>query len=183
MKKQIGMTGRSKDSMNNLIKFVPGFMDPKEANLVYEYAIQNNDKFLEFGNHEKEFTYHADFSDLKIKELLDKYGKLVWAFVSSNYAGPFINYDDSKTHIARFSEGYGMHEHFDSTRPNDIATLIYLNSNYDGGEIYFPELDITIKPNSGDLVCFPDTPDFVHGVKPISKGIRYTSPRWITRIV
>ena len=76
-----------------------------------------------------------------------------------------------------------MHEHFDSTKPNDIATLIYLNDDYLGGEIYFPDYDISIKPEAGDLVSFPDTPDFVHGVRTILSGTRYTAPRWFTRIV
>ena len=169
--------------MNNLVKFVPGFMSIEDANKVFTYAINNEDQFNDYGNSEKEFTYHANFTDQGVKSLLDEYGKKVWNFVSQNYDGPFEDYDNSKTHLAKFSEGYGMHEHFDTTKPNDIATLIYINSDYEGGEIYFPDLGIEIKPSIGDIVCFPDTPDFVHGVSPIIKGTRYTSPRWITRIV
>jgi hypothetical protein len=76
-----------------------------------------------------------------------------------------------------------MHEHFDSNRPNDIATLVYLNDDYTGGDIYFPKYDISYKPKPGDLLCFPDNPDYVHGVKTIESGTRYTTPRWFTRIV
>lgn len=169
--------------MSNLVKHISGFMNMIDAAKVYLYAQKNDDKFFEYGNNEKEFTYHADFFDLDVKNILDEYGLKVWRFVSENYDGNFVKYDNSKTHLARFSEGYGMHEHFDSTKPNDIATLIYINDNYDGGEIYFPELEINIKPNAGDLVCFPDTPDFVHGVKAITSGIRYTCPRWVTRLM
>lgn len=169
--------------MSSLVKHIKSFMSHEHAIFIYGYAIDNDKDFINFGNTEKEFTYNADIKNSNVKDLLDHYGKKVWDFVSENYDGPFEEYDSSKTHMARFSEGYGMHEHFDSTKPNDIATLIYLNSDYSGGEIYFPELGIEIKPNAGDLICFPDTPDFVHGVKPITNGIRYTSPRWITRIV
>jgi hypothetical protein len=76
-----------------------------------------------------------------------------------------------------------MHEHFDASKPNDIATLIYINNNYSGGDIYFPEYNISHKPEPGDLLTFPDNPDYVHGVRAISDGIRYTTPRWFTRIV
>lgn len=169
--------------MNNLVKHIPGFMNKADAINVYLYAKDNESLFVEYGNNEKEFTFHANFTDTDVKNILDEYGQKVWNFVSENYDGDFIKYDNSKTHIARFTEGYGMHEHFDSTKPNDIATLIYINDNYEGGDIYFPELGISIKPEVGDLVCFPDTPDFVHGVKPITSGTRYTSPRWITRSV
>ena len=169
--------------MNNQVKVVKGFMQTEDAMFATNYAKTMDHTFTEYGNGEKEFTFHANFENSEVLDLLNRYGKLVWDFVSNNYPGPFVGFDSSKTHIARFSEGFGMHEHFDSTRPNDIATLIYLNDDYEGGSIYFPELNIEVKPDAGDLICFPDTPDFVHGVKPITKGIRYTSPRWITRIV
>jgi len=169
--------------MNNLVKHIKGFMSNDDAVLIHEYVKTVDNKFENFGNNEKEFTFYSEFNDDSIKKLLDRYGSLVREFVQNNYDGNFNDFDSSKTHIARFLTGYGMHEHFDINRPNDIATLIYLNSDYEGGEIYFPELNIYIKPQSGDLVCFPDTPDFVHGVKPITKGTRYTSPQWITRVV
>ena len=169
--------------MNSLVKHIPGFMKKDDSMFVYDYVINTTNDFMDFGNTEKEFTFNANFKNENVKDLLDNYGKKVWNFVSQNYDGPFEDYDNSKTHLAKFSEGYGMHEHFDTTKPNDIATLIYINSDYEGGEIYFPDLGIEIKPSIGDLVCFPDTPDFVHGVKPIIKGTRYTSPCWITRIV
>lgn len=169
--------------MNSLVKFVKSFMPHEDARKISEYAKLHNSSFLEFGNSEKEFTFHADFQDVEIKNLLQDYQRKVYDFVCTNYDGPFQEYDESKIHIARFEEGYGMHEHFDSNKPNDIATLIYLNEDYEGGQIYFPDLDIFIKPQEGDLVCFPDTPDFVHGVKPIKSGTRYTAPRWFTRIV
>ena len=169
--------------MSDQIKVVKDFMDPQGSTLIFSYAKSMEKSFSQFGNGEKEFTFHSEFQDEKIESLVNFYGELVLKFVRDNYPGPFEDYDSSKTHIAKFDEGFGMHEHFDSTKPNDIATLLYLNNNYSGGEIYFPGYDISIKPNVGDLVCFPDTPDFVHGVKPISNGIRYTIPRWFTRIV
>jgi hypothetical protein len=169
--------------MSDKIKLVKGFMDAKDAEIISSYAKSVDHTFTEFGNGEKEFTFHASFENTDVLNLLNDYGKLVLGFVNNNYEGPFPDFDSSKTHIARFQEGVGMHEHFDSTKPNDIATLIYLNDSYEGGDIYFPDHGVSIKPEPGDLVCFPDTPDFVHGVRPITSGIRYTSPRWFTRIV
>jgi len=169
--------------MNNQIKVIKKFMSPEDAMLVSDYARSVDSEFNEFGNGEKEFTFHAEFKDSNVESLVNFYGELALSFVKDNYQGPFKEYDKSTTHIARFDQGFGMHEHFDSTKPNDIATLIYINNDYLGGEIYFPDYDISIKPDAGDLVCFPDTPDFVHGVKPITEGIRYTIPRWFTRIV
>ncbi len=55
-----------------------------------------------------------------------------------------------------------------------IGALVYLNDDYEGGEIYFPEYDIEIKPKYGDLVIFPC--HFMHEVKKIHNGERYTLP-------
>jgi hypothetical protein len=169
--------------MNNNIRIVKSFMGEKDSQVLHEYLQMIDDQFKDFGNTEKEFKFYADIQDSEISELINFYGKRVLEFVRNHYEGPFDEYDQSKTHIARFEEGHGMHEHFDSTKPNDIATLIYINSNYEGGELFFTDHDVLIKPEPGDLVCFPDTPEFVHGVKPIVGGIRYTIPRWFTRIV
>lgn len=154
---------------------------------LYSYAVNNDLDFKEFGNGEKEFTVNTfknlDQDTVECRALAELIGRKAYDFVSGAYKEELLPFDHKRTHIARFESGWGMHEHFDSSRPNDIATLIYLNNNYSGGEIYFPEYDISYKPEPGDFLCFPDNPEYVHGVRPISNGIRYTTPRWFTRIV
>jgi hypothetical protein len=173
--------------MQDQIKHQKSFIDKDTALKVSEYAKAHDHLFTDFGNSEKEFTVHTHsdigMNDSEILNIVNDYAKKVYSFVLDSYPGPFIDFDESSTHIARFSSGKGMHEHFDSSRPNDIATLVYLNDDYDGGEIYFPEYGISIKPEPGDLLTFPDNPNFVHGVRPIISGVRYTTPRWFTRIV
>ncbi len=56
----------------------------------------------------------------------------------------------------------------------DFGCVFYLNDNYEGGEIYFPHQNIEIKPKANTLVFFPGTLEYLHGVKPIISGIRYT---------
>ena len=162
-------------------------MSKKDAGRISSYAKLYDSLFVDFGNSEKEFTFHTHEEiakkDVDILDTLNHHAMRVYEFVIKEYPGPFVDFDMGKTHIARFEEGRGMHEHFDSTKPNDIATIVYLNDDYAGGDIYFPEYDISIKPEAGDLVSFPDTPNFVHGVRPITSGIRYTAPRWFTQIV
>jgi predicted 2-oxoglutarate/Fe(II)-dependent dioxygenase YbiX len=174
--------------MKEQIVHIPGFMSKEDCSKVLEYAVKNDDKFAEFGNSEKEFRVHVrqqiQEQDPEINDIIESNAKRVYEFVLSKYPDTkFIPFDDTKTHIARFEAGAEMHEHFDASRPNDIATLIYLNDDYEGGEIYFPEYDVAIKPGAGDLVFFPDNPAFIHGVKVIKSGVRYTTPRWFTRIV
>ena len=59
-----------------------------------------------------------------------------------------------------------------------LSTVGYLNEDYDGGEIHFSYLDITIKPEAGSVVFFPSNFIYVHEVKPMVRGIRYAVPQW-----
>lgn len=175
------------EDLKSQIKYIKGFMDPQEAGLVAEYAKKHSELFSNYGNNEQEFTVHTYHEiqglDSDLLDMIQETALMVYSFVLNNYNSKFDHFIDEKTHIAKFVEGKGMHEHFDASRPNDIATLIYLNNEYDGGDIYFPKYEISFKPEPGDLLCFPDNPSFIHGVKPIIRGTRFTLPRWFTRIV
>lgn len=173
------------EEYTNQIKYIDGFMNYDDAIAVSEYAKKHIDLFTDFGNTEQEFkvhTYHEILSnDPEILNIIQEVAKRVYRFVLSEYTQQFEDFIDEKTHIAKFEEGNGMHDHYDSSRPLDIATLVYLNDEYEGGDIYFPKYKISYKPKPGDLLCFPDNPNFIHGVKPIIKGTRFTLPRWFTR--
>ena len=59
------------------------------------------------------------------------------------------------------------------------STIIYLNDDYEGGEIYFPNLNFTYKPKKGDAIIFPcNTENYDHGVKEVTSGNRYTIAMW-----
>lgn len=62
----------------------------------------------------------------------------------------------------------------------EYAALTYLNDDFEGGEIYFPEYDIEIKPKTGQLVFFPGSSFYTHGVRPITSGTRYAIMTFFT---
>lgn len=177
------MDNASKESK---ILYIKEFMPVQVAEEIYLYGKNRESGFTEFGNHEQEFKVNVfserDEETRRIRDLATEWARKVYDAVLEKYPGSYLPFDTEFTHIAKFEKGWGMHEHFDSSKPNDIATLIYLNSDYSGGEIYFPEYDIVYKPSPGDLLCFPDNPEYIHGVKPVTDGTRYTTPRWFTRI-
>lgn len=49
-----------------------------------------------------------------------------------------------------------------------ISNLIYLNEDYEGGELYFPHHNLKIKPEKGMLVSFPGHWYNRHGIMPAS---------------
>ena len=74
-----------------------------------------------------------------------------------------------------------LHEGPDAGKPNDfphydIAGLFYINDDYEGGELYFPNQGIRFKPKAGAAYFFPGDMNYVHGVSEIKSGIRYTVP-------
>jgi hypothetical protein len=81
--------------------------------------------------------------------------------------------------ISKYFTGASMGPHTDSS-PNPttehISAVIYLNDNYSGGEINFPNQEVKIKPTSGSIVIFPSTPPFYHESLPIKNGMKYMSP-------
>jgi len=65
--------------------------------------------------------------------------------------------------------------------PNyDLNSLIYYNDDFEGGELYYPEHDIVIKPEPGLAVAHPGDIHFLHGVKRIISGERWTTPSFYT---
>jgi predicted 2-oxoglutarate/Fe(II)-dependent dioxygenase YbiX len=57
---------------------------------------------------------------------------------------------------------------------NKYACILYLNNNYEGGAIYFPQHDLDIYPGAGSLMVFEGSHEYLHGVRKITKGDRFT---------
>jgi 2OG-Fe(II) oxygenase superfamily len=60
------------------------------------------------------------------------------------------------------------------------TALIYLNDNFTGGELVFPDRDVVISPKPGLFVGFPSNHKFVHAVPNVLSGKRYSLPVWFT---
>lgn len=57
---------------------------------------------------------------------------------------------------------------------NKYVGILYLNDDYEGGNLYFPEHNISFKPKAYSYICFPGGVENIHGVEEITKGTRYT---------
>ena len=55
----------------------------------------------------------------------------------------------------------------------DIASLIYFNNSFKGGETYFEHQGISINPKPGLFAAFPASHHYLHGVSPVTEGERY----------
>jgi predicted 2-oxoglutarate/Fe(II)-dependent dioxygenase YbiX len=73
------------------------------------------------------------------------------------------------------SDGIGMRKNktFYKWKDRDYSLILFLSDDFDGGELFFPNLGYTVKPEAGKMVCFPaDKSEFDHGVNPVTRGTR-----------
>lgn len=56
-----------------------------------------------------------------------------------------------------------------------LSSVGWFNDDYDGGELWFPYLNLTFKPQKGDVLFFPSTYIYAHGSKEVNKGIKYSA--------
>lgn len=91
--------------------------------------------------------------------------------------------------IIKWKPGMEQQPHADKQtndgRPNpfptyDINSLFYYNEDFEGGELYYPKHDITVKPKPGLAVAHPGDIYYLHGVKMVLSGERYTTPSFYT---
>jgi len=52
--------------------------------------------------------------------------------------------------------------------------ILYLNDDYEGGDLFFPEHEISIHPNAGSMYIFSGGVENIHGVTEIKSGTRYS---------
>ena len=84
--------------------------------------------------------------------------------------------------IQRMYEGVELVSHHDQNTDESIkhAAVIYINNDYNGGEIFWAKKDFEMKPDPGDLLLFGGDPEWEHGVRFVTKGPkRYVLPAFI----
>lgn len=86
--------------------------------------------------------------------------------------------------ISSYDPGYFMGLHIDTEdmrECNKVSMVLYLNDDFEGGDIIFPMINFKHSPKSKELVCFLSEPiENAHGVEVIQSGKRYVMPIFIT---
>lgn len=75
--------------------------------------------------------------------------------------------------INKYDEGSFMGSHVDFNEDNyylAYTIVVYLNDDYEGGELYFNDLDIKIKPQAGSIIMYPSSAPYSHQSLKVLKG-------------
>lgn len=79
--------------------------------------------------------------------------------------------------MSAHNDGYGfVSENGQRIRPF-ITLLLYFNDDYEGGNLFFPDKNISIKPDSGSVIIFPS--EFNHGVSLVSGNSRFLTSVYV----
>jgi hypothetical protein len=81
----------------------------------------------------------------------------------------------------RYQTGEEYKAHYDgnSTTGRALSAIAYLNDEYEGGELEFPNYKIKIKPEQGDLILFPSNYAYAHIAHPVTSGTKYAIVTWL----
>ena len=190
-KKYFDILGSNKDN----VKIIENFIE-------YDDLITINN-FLDQYKDDDEFLGGKDMQQDKVKllnpevaYLLNKYESKTYRVVKELFTDkngiPVIRMPINPTHLVKWVPGMNSKLHCDCEKPDgtpaytaefykyNVSVLMYPNDAYTGGEIVFPDYDITLKPKPGTFIVFPGNNSYKHTVTRVESGVRYTMPSWYT---
>jgi hypothetical protein len=198
--KSITPSGFFGDSAENIVA-IEDFMTEEELRILTEFAETNNlwDRTETHINEDGVVIYDSGYWDHRVAtyptlmEANPEIPKVIEQMQArlKKRVDEFFNVDAHPTNpaVVRWLPGQRQQPHADKElhegdqrgKPNDfpyydLAGLFYINDNYEGGELYFPNQGIQFKPKAGAAYFFPGDMNYIHGVTDIRSGIRYVCP-------
>lgn len=115
-------------------------------------------------------------------QALNNYWKYLKSSGNFHYsAGESLRYSH-KYRILKYNTGASIHPHIDFS-PFTYASIVFnLNEDYKGGEFSFFNGKFDLNLKQGELMIFPASPFWVHEVKEIIEGTRYSVNSFILGI-
>lgn len=93
----------------------------------------------------------------------------------------YLSYSgDEGIQILKYEKNEYYQEHIDAgfNLKRTHSCVMFLNEEYQNGEIYFPRQKIKIKGKTGDILFFPSTFTHPHAACQVNDGIKYTAVVW-----
>lgn len=102
----------------------------------------------------------------KLRLCMSDYGHYWGVGIQSYEAFNFVKYDGPGTQ-------FRIHADHGPTYVATISAVIYLNDDYEGGELWFPRFGVDLKPKRGDIAIFPSTFIYEHASREMISGVKY----------
>ena len=103
----------------------------------------------------------------KLKLCIDDYAAYWGINVVYYEAFNFVKYEGQGTH-------FNIHADHGPAYNCTVSAVIYINDDYEGGDLKFPRLDnLVYKPKAGDIAVFPSNYIYEHASLPMESGTKY----------
>lgn len=116
----------------------------------------------------------------EITGILQKVFLLVYEKATNLYDVKINPLRNHALQIVKFPKGFALEPHIDtlSVESLHIASVYYINDDYEGGEINFPNHNLNIKPEANSVIFFPGNENYLHEVLEVVSGERDSSAMW-----
>lgn len=164
---------------NNEIIIVQDFGNADKNRIMYEAISKMDDEPWVRGNHVSPTCYHAKaapsnfFNNDDVPEIVEEINKKSIDLINTMFKKEF-DYTRFGIITRNFKDGYFLHWDQENDPNIELGIVYYINDNYDGGELFYPKLNIEYKPKAGDLIIHPGTIEYMHGVRDVTSGVRYS---------
>ena len=135
-------------------------------------------------NFDMSLTYYLNYTgNPAIVSLHNLFHKILVDHVTSYHKKYKINENFwfEGFNILKYKTGQEYKSHYDGSTDlgRHISCLLYLNDDYEGGELEFPNFKIKIKPQKGMLILFPSNFAYSHIAHPVTAGTKYAFVTWL----
>lgn len=201
MEKSLVTSGHFGKKIEN-IKIIENFIDKQDLKIIQDFLPTINEwmdtgenQYAEDGTCIYDASYWSDRQcsgdilkkiNIEVFNLIEKYIQKMRIFLEDSFK---VLLSTRPPVIIKWKPGLEQQPHADKEtndgKPNpfptyDINSLFYYNDDFEGGELYYPEFDLIIKPKPGLAVAHPGDINYLHGVKKVLCGQRYTTPSFYT---
>ena len=161
------------------IFYVKNFLSKEEIKFSIDLIKQIQEKqWTELNKHHNE-SFHNKFYDHNNNTINSFIQEKIYK-IKPNLPGVVVH---GFNRILRQLPKNHMEAHVDeiNDQPNgairEYAFVVYLNDDYEGGELSYLNLGIQIKPEAGSIMIFKTGPDYLHEVKTVlGDNARYCLP-------
>jgi hypothetical protein len=125
-------------------------------------------------------TIALDQMSHEVIDSLEKVFTVAYEKAKDVYNVPIDIFSKDRFNLIKFEKDFVLHPHADvsSNESLHIASIYYINDDYEGGEINLIDHNIKIKPKPNSLIIFPGNENYTHEVFKILEGERYSSSLW-----
>lgn len=137
----------------------------------------------DFFNAEKAFIWSSNKQYKQFEAILLPFiDNVIRDYIAGNQITDWDGYTISYFSVLKYKTGGFFKLHQDTINQpcgkfRSLSICIYL-SDFEGGELTFPQHNLTIKPGKGDVIVFPSGEHYKHIAEKVIKGVKYCLTLW-----